>query len=81
MSSESSDHHNGSSDTVILTFGSNQANYPITNSDFSGSVGPCQALLAPGMSATDALQCLFTQGFEIVAFTSNGNAITYTLRG
>ena len=68
-------------DTVIITFTSNEDQFPIVFSDFAGRVGPCQALLSPGNSVTPALQCLFKQGFDIVAFTSRPNPeVTYTLR-
>jgi hypothetical protein len=88
----SSDHHSKkrkddccdevcSGDTVIITFTSNVDQFPIIFSDFAGSVGPCQALLTPGNSVTPALQCLFKQGFDILAFTSRSNPeVTYTLR-
>ena len=64
--------------TVIVTFTSADG-YPITFSASAGSVS-CLALLTVGFNAVNALQCLFEDGFKIVAFTANGAENTYTLK-
>lgn len=74
-------HHEHNPAAVIITFNSNVPGFPILFADFNGDVGSCETLLAPGQSATEALNCLFKQRFTLVAFTSSSNLeITYTLK-
>lgn len=66
--------------TVIVTFTS-AAGFPITFSTNAGNVpSACLALLTVGSNVVFALQCLFEDGFEVVAFTANGALNTYTLK-
>ncbi|HLG27902.1 MAG TPA: hypothetical protein VI423_08970 [Paenisporosarcina sp.] len=70
-----------SGDTVNVTFTAGVSTFPITASSVSGNVdSACIGLLTPTLNVTPALACLFEDGFEIVAFTSNAAAVTYTLR-
>ena len=65
--------------TVIVSFTS-AAGFPILFSSTAGNVdSTCSAALAVGSNVIFALQCLFEDGFEIVAFTANGAVNTYTL--
>ena len=65
--------------TIIVSFTS-AADFPILFSSTAGNVDSvCSAALAVGNNAIFALQCLFEDGFEVVAFTANGAVNTYTL--
>ncbi len=65
--------------TVIVSFAI-AADFPILFSSNTGNVdASCSNLLTVGSNVTFALQCLFEDGFEIVAFTATEAATTYTL--